>query len=29
VVRYRCWGEDGMNAVDGCLLNSWNVGKMA
>ena len=25
VVRYRCWGEDGMNAVDGRSSNSWNV----
>ena len=25
VVHYRGQGEDGMNAVDGCLSNSWNV----
>jgi hypothetical protein len=25
VVRYRCWGEDGMNTVDGRSSNSWNV----
>ena len=25
VVRYRCWGEEGMNAVDGSSSNGWNV----
>ena len=25
VVRNQCWGENGMNAMDGRSSNSWNV----